>query len=130
MQSVAFDFKGNLLESRRRLATDYPAAEAMLEAELFTAHTAYDALNRPISLTAPDSSEIRPGYNEAGLLERVDVRVRGAALAQSATTRWSAGSARVAPKPVGSRRGSASRARISGGGMGETGLGVRVEWTR
>ena len=96
--SVAHDFKGNLLESRRRLATDYQsqldwsalaaltdpvaitaAAEAMLEAELFTAHTAYDALNRPVSLTAPDSSEIRPTYNEAGLLERVDVRVRGAA---------------------------------------------------
>ncbi|MFO0761441.1 MAG: RHS repeat-associated core domain-containing protein [Byssovorax sp.] len=37
-----------------------------------------DALNRPVSLTAPDASEVRPGYNEAGLLEQVDVRIRGA----------------------------------------------------
>jgi len=35
---------------------------------------AYDALNRPTSLTAPDSSEIRPTYNEAGLLEKVEAR--------------------------------------------------------
>ncbi len=30
-------------------------------------------------MTAPDSSEIRPLYNEAGLLEKVEARVRGAA---------------------------------------------------
>ncbi|MFT3772892.1 MAG: SpvB/TcaC N-terminal domain-containing protein [Minicystis sp.] len=96
--NVAFDFKGNLLESQRRLATEYhsqvdwsalatlttvddivDAADDLLEAEVFSAHTAYDALNRPVSMTTPDDSEIRPGYNEAGLLERVDVRVRGAA---------------------------------------------------
>jgi RHS repeat-associated protein len=97
-QSVSFDFKGNLLESQRRLATEYhsqvdwsalatittvadivAAAEDLLEDEVFPSHTAYDALNRPVSMTTPDSSEIRPGYNEAGLLERVDVRVRDAA---------------------------------------------------
>ncbi|MFT3771558.1 MAG: SpvB/TcaC N-terminal domain-containing protein [Minicystis sp.] len=96
--NVSFDFKGNLLESQRRLAKEYhsqvdwsalatlttvadivDAADDLLEAEVFSAHTAYDALNRPVSMTTPDDSEIRPGYNEAGLLERVDVRVRGAA---------------------------------------------------
>lgn len=97
VQSVSFDFKGNLLESQRRLATEYHSqvdwsdlaeltspedivdeAEALLEDEVFTAETAYDALNRPVSMTAPDDSEIKPTYNEAGLLERVEVRVRGA----------------------------------------------------
>lgn len=39
---------------------------------------AFDALNRPTSITTPDASEIRPGYNEAGLLEAVDVRIRDA----------------------------------------------------
>jgi RHS repeat-associated protein len=96
--SGAYDFKGNLLHGSRRLATDYhavpewspiagltdvaaivAAAEALLEAEVFTSTTAYDALNRPTSTTAPDLSEIRPTYNEAGLLEKVEARVRGAA---------------------------------------------------
>jgi len=96
--SGAYDFKGNLLHGTRRLATNYHSvpdwsaltgltnvaavaavAEALLEAEVFTSATAYDALNRPISMTAPDSSEIRPTYNEAGLLEKVEARVRGAA---------------------------------------------------
>ena len=40
---------------------------------------AYDALNRPISLVSPDNSEIKPTYNEANLLEQVEVRLRGAA---------------------------------------------------
>jgi RHS repeat-associated protein len=96
--SGAYDFKGNLLNGTRRLAADYhfvpdwsvvagltdvaaiaTAAEAMLEAEVFSSATAYDAVNRPTSMTAPDSSEIRPTYNEAGLLEKVEARVRGAA---------------------------------------------------
>jgi RHS repeat-associated protein len=93
----SYDFKGNLLASSRRLATAYatqvdwdalasltdPAdilaeAESQLEAETFTTTTAYDALNRPTSLTTPDASEIKPAYNEAGLLEAVEVRIRGA----------------------------------------------------
>ena len=96
--SGAYDFKGNLLHDSRRLAADYhavpdwstlaaltdvaaivTAAEGLLDAEVFTSTTVYDALNRPMSMTAPDSSEIRPKYNEAGLLEKVEARVRGAA---------------------------------------------------
>lgn len=96
--SGAYDFKGNLLHGSRRLAADYhavaewspiagltdvaaivAAAEALLEAEVFTSATAYDALSRPTSMTAPDASEIRPTYNQTGLLEKVEARVRGAA---------------------------------------------------
>ena len=80
----AYDFKGNLLESRRRLAQDYKTPPdwsdtVPLEPETYTSRTRYDALSRPIQLVAPHSDQpganvnvIQPGYNEANLLERVD----------------------------------------------------------
>lgn len=83
--SEAYDFKGNLLRSSRRLAQDYKtppnwSAHPGLEQETFTSSTTYDALNRPSQLIAPHSTQpgakrnvIQPAYNEAGLLERVDV---------------------------------------------------------
>jgi RHS repeat-associated protein len=82
--SDEYDFKGNLLRSGRRLARDYKttldwAGAVPLEPETYTSSTTYDALNRPVTLRSPDNSLIRPGYNEANLLERVDVMLRGAA---------------------------------------------------
>ncbi|MBI4487611.1 MAG: toxin [Deltaproteobacteria bacterium] len=79
----AYDFKGNLLRSSRQLAADYKAmpdwtGSVTLAPEVFTGSTTYDALNRPISLNTPDKSEIKPTFNEANLLEKVDVRLRGA----------------------------------------------------
>ena len=96
--STLVDFKGNLLQGERRLALAYQsvadwtalqgftdagaiagAASALLEAEVFPSETAYDALNRPTRMLAPDKkSVIQPTYNEAGLLERVEARIRGA----------------------------------------------------
>ena len=38
----------------------------------------YDALNRPISATSPDGSVYRPWFNEANLLEKKEVHLRGA----------------------------------------------------
>ncbi|TDD93347.1 SpvB/TcaC N-terminal domain-containing protein [Actinomadura rubrisoli] len=88
--SEAYDFKGNLLRGTRRLLSDHrseidwpdesdPAVDALLETEAFTGATVYDALNRPVQEVAPHSnrpdttvSVTRPGYNEAGLLERMD----------------------------------------------------------
>jgi RHS repeat-associated protein len=81
-----FDFKGNLLASSRRFARDWkaqldwshdPAPE--LEAESFSTSTVYDALNRPARATKPDNSEIRLNYNRAGLVESVEIRLRGSA---------------------------------------------------
>ena len=103
----AHDFKGNPLRATRRLAEDYkqvidwtaidaalpadaiakldPATlEAALsprvETETYTSRTRYDALNRPVQLTAPRSDQpgakrniIQPVYNEANLLERLQV---------------------------------------------------------
>ncbi len=94
-----FDFKGNLKEKTRRLAVEFrervdwaPLADlndlAQFETtalshlededEPFSHRMAYDALNRPISLTTPDGSETRPSYNEANLLEAIAVRLRDA----------------------------------------------------
>ncbi len=91
------DFKGNLLLGTRQLALTYqdrpnwtplsglplaaldPAAAALLDDESFPAATEYDALGRPVSQTMPDGTKILPGYNEAGLLETVSARLRGAA---------------------------------------------------
>jgi RHS repeat-associated protein len=80
----AFDFKGNPLRSTRQLIEKYQetpnwSQKPALEGEIFSS-TRYDALNRPIQMVAPHSNGvntkfnvIRPGYNEANLLERVDV---------------------------------------------------------
>jgi RHS repeat-associated protein len=79
----SYDFKGNLRRSSRQLAREYKATldwsgNPGLEPERFSGSTTYDALNRPISVTAPDASVYRPTFNEANLLEKVDVTLRGA----------------------------------------------------
>jgi RHS repeat-associated protein len=76
--SQAYDFAGQPLQASRVLAADPTAVpdwsrNVPLEAETFTTATAYDALDRPVLTTAPDGSRTRPGYDEAGLLTRVDV---------------------------------------------------------
>ncbi len=80
----AFDFKGNLLRSSRQLVLDYKRTPDWsqlpdLENETFGSAIRYDALNRPTQVVAPHSNRagtklniLRPGYNEAKLLERVD----------------------------------------------------------
>ena len=52
----------------------------LLEDETFVSRISYDALNRPTQIIAPHSAAgpvrinvTQPGYNEAGLLERLDV---------------------------------------------------------
>ena len=78
-----YDFKDNLKQSSRQLAQDYKQRldwnrTVPLETETFTSKTAYDALDRPIWLKMPDKSEIKPIYNEANFLDKVEVRLRGA----------------------------------------------------
>ena len=81
--SEEYDFKGNLLQSQRQLASEYKSTldwstNPGLEPETFTSSTVFDALNRPVSVTAPDQSVYRPTFNEANLLKTVDVNLRGA----------------------------------------------------
>ena len=84
--SEAYDFKGNLLRSKRDLLPDYKSAVDWQQnpartTDTFTSSTTFDALNRPIAVTAPDNSVYRPTYNEANLLDKVEVNLRGAATA-------------------------------------------------
>ncbi|UIE37907.1 SpvB/TcaC N-terminal domain-containing protein [Leptodesmis sichuanensis] len=89
--SEDYDFKGNLWHSTRQLTAAYKqavnwAASPVMEAPIYRSETAYDALNRPIRLLTPHTDEIpasivRPVYNEANLLEQVQVNLRGAATA-------------------------------------------------
>jgi RHS repeat-associated protein len=94
---VAYDFKGNLLGSTRQLVSRYKVIpdwganpQPQLESETFQSLSRYDALNRPIQSVAPYSSVTRPGhpyrinviqplFNEANLLERLDVWLEQAA---------------------------------------------------
>jgi RHS repeat-associated protein len=87
----AYDFKGNLLRSRRELLPGYkqgvdwqqnPAASG----GTFTLLAVYDALNRPLTVTTPDNSVYRPAFNEANLLESVQVNLRGAAASTAFVT--------------------------------------------
>src|ERR1035437_5279627 len=81
-QEEGFDFKGNLLRGSRGFFADYKALPNLTALpatpDVFTSSTQYDALNRPIALTAPDGSVVRPAYNEANLLETVNANLRGA----------------------------------------------------
>jgi RHS repeat-associated protein len=77
-----YDFKGNLLQSSRQFTEDYKnipdwSREPALEHEKFAGSTTYDALNRVTTTTSPDRSVYRPAYNEANLLDKIDVRLRG-----------------------------------------------------
>src|SRR5690606_27868348 len=91
VRTESYDFKGNLLTQERQLASDYKSVldwsgSPSLETETFTQTLAYDALNRPTSITTPDDSEILPAYNEAGLLESVSAKLRGASTATDFVT--------------------------------------------
>jgi RHS repeat-associated protein len=77
-----FDFKDNLLSSARRLLTEYKgdadwSKTLALENDHFRTQTTYDALNRPLTLATPDGSVLRPGFDRANLLERLDANLRG-----------------------------------------------------
>jgi RHS repeat-associated protein len=77
-----FSFKGNSLRNQRQLAQDYAtdldwSGALPLEPGIFTSRTSFDELDRPLELHQPDNSVIRAAFNEAGLLERLEVNLRG-----------------------------------------------------
>jgi RHS repeat-associated protein len=80
--NAAYDFKGNLLNLSRQFTTDYKttpnwSSAVSMEPQIFAQLTTYDALNRPVSTTMPDTSLIRPAYNLGSLLERLEVNLHG-----------------------------------------------------
>lgn len=84
-ETSAFDFKGSPLSTTKTFARDYKEVvdwsgakpDARLELETFISSFEYDALKRITSQTAPDASIVLPAYNEAGLLDRVEVTQNG-----------------------------------------------------
>ena len=85
VETTAYDFKGNPLSASRTFVQRYKDVvewsganpDALLELETFTSSFEYDALNRITRQTAPDASIFLPTYNEAGLLDRVQVTQNG-----------------------------------------------------
>jgi len=90
------DFKGNPIRTTKVLATNYKTNidwtsvvginhqgtfdttalnGNLIETENFTTVVAYDAFNRPTLITQPDGTLHKPGYNEAALLETMDVQL-------------------------------------------------------
>ena len=74
--SFEYDFKGNLLSLKKKFAVDYQNVldyngTVALQTEEFITETSFDALNRPITITQPDSTVITNIYNKGGLLEQV-----------------------------------------------------------
>ena len=89
LTSVKYDFKGNLLQSEKKIVDDYINVidwnvAVTMQKDLqnppndlvYTSSTSFDALNRPVSFTHPDGSVITPSYNKASLLESVTGTVR------------------------------------------------------
>lgn len=77
-----YDFKGNLRCKTRDLLRDYQGAVNWLDKPdpndgTFVTSTTFDALNRPVTVTTPDASVYRATFNEAGLLDKVYVNLRG-----------------------------------------------------
>ncbi|WP_166459562.1 SpvB/TcaC N-terminal domain-containing protein [Amycolatopsis pithecellobii] len=97
---AGYDFEGNLTETERRFALEYrtvadwsalgpltdlaeiaSAAEPLLEPARLSTKAGYDALKRPVSTTTPDGSVQHLVFNEANLVERVEVTRDGAVTA-------------------------------------------------
>ena len=80
----AYDFKGNVARHARQLVgayrstVDWPASGDDVLGDPFVVANTYDAANRVVLATAPDGSQTRNSYNEAGLLESVHLRLPGA----------------------------------------------------
>jgi RHS repeat-associated protein len=78
-----YDFRGNLAVTQRELLDEYDhevdwSAAPVAAAGSFQHRWNFDAMNRPMSITSPDGSIYRATYNEAGLVEAINVRLRGA----------------------------------------------------
>ncbi len=92
IESVAFDFKGNLLSKKQQVISstvlkvaldnyetylvDWTGLPNILDTTVFETSSAFDALNRVTKITLPENvnserKEITPTYNRAGALEKV-----------------------------------------------------------
>src|SRR4030095_3585305 len=83
-QTSAHDFKGNIKSSFKQLCAEYKKIidwnvanrNALLEQEIFSSSSKFDAVNKPVEVVLPDSSRVMPVYNVANLLEQVNVFIQ------------------------------------------------------
>jgi RHS repeat-associated protein len=85
------DFKGKPLETSRQLCKDYKTipdwtntAAIEMEEEIFVSSGEFDAMNRPVKMNTPHTADaaipasvMMPVYNEAGVLDGMNVNIRG-----------------------------------------------------
>ncbi len=84
VENGAFDFKGNVKNSGKRLAKEYqkvqdwnaPDPFNLLENEIFSNSSVFNALNRAVEMTMPDGSKVMPLYNETNLLNKINVFIQ------------------------------------------------------
>jgi RHS repeat-associated protein len=100
--TTAFDFKGTAVAEERQLVDDKitqpdwtdllaettiaamaSAASPLLDAEIFSASSQRDALNRVLVAISPDDSEVLYTYDEGGALQKVEVKHRGSSTAET-----------------------------------------------
>jgi RHS repeat-associated protein len=87
---VSYDLHGLAAEVERQVASDFQvrpdwSGPVDLEQEVWVTRTRYDALSRVIEATSPHTTEVpasivTPTWNEASLLEHLEVRLRGEAV--------------------------------------------------
>jgi YD repeat-containing protein len=80
-----YDFKGNLAWNRRQFAQEYKtmvnwSAAVLLDPRQFDTRITYDALNRVVERTTPDTSITHYDYNQARLVQAVKANIGGAQL--------------------------------------------------
>jgi RHS repeat-associated protein len=78
----AKDYKNDINWSTLAARSDYASIQASANlvldtAEVFSASSQYDALNRPTQVVLPDATVILPTYNEANLLASLRADIRG-----------------------------------------------------
>ncbi len=102
MTNAAYDFEGRVTQTSRQVASDYtsapawdllsnltdpaaflPAAASLLDPDVFETVSAYDALSRIISVTAPDQTRLEVAYDAASFLGSIDAFLAGSATATS-----------------------------------------------
>lgn len=84
-----YSFKGQPLGTEKQVLADYKAEvdwpdtgkDALLETEVFSSSTQYDALGRVTFQTNPDTSTVEPGYLQSGRLDTLSVKARGTSAA-------------------------------------------------
>lgn len=90
---LQYDFKGNSLKSTRVFTSDYQDEihwdnNPVMNTEIFTAESLFDALNRPVKVTTPYNNSavaniMFPVYDEAGALGSLTGNLRGSAASTS-----------------------------------------------